>query len=242
MSIINLLPPDYLLRRSQKRANVLCLGLFCVVMAGVLTAAVVSEQNSRRTMQVAQRVDGEYAEAIRLIQQMQQLDQEKKSLLAKAESASTLMERIPRSYLLATLTNALPENTSLINVTMDTKYIINSAPSGVGAQTDKAAAVSAARRPAKTSSSAVIVDITGLADTDVQVARFIATLARNPLTAAVDLVYSQEKTVNDAKVREFQVKLELKCNVDVMDFQQTAESPRGMDASPLAQANVGGRP
>src|ERR1039458_9805842 len=108
MGIINLLPQDYIAGRYRRRANWVCSILFAVVMAGVVGAAFVSDQNRRHTLEVSRRVDGDYAEAAKLIAQMQQLELQKALMLTKAGGSSALMERVPRSFLLGMLTNSLP--------------------------------------------------------------------------------------------------------------------------------------
>lgn len=207
MGIINLLPKDYIAGRYKRRANWVCSILFAVVMAGVVGAAFVSDQSRRHTMEVSHRVDGDYAEAAKLIAQMQQLELQKKLMLTKASTSSALMERVPRSFLLGMLTNSLPKGASLSAVELDTRRTI-----------------SYSQVPAKASSTSggppkpplvVVIDVKGLASTDVEVARFIANLARNPLAGSVDLAYSQEKLVDGSSMREFQIKIELRNNSQV---------------------------
>ena len=58
MSIVNLLPDDYVEQQRHSRANRMCLVLFLVVMAGVITAAVVSERSGRHTQEILDRFAG----------------------------------------------------------------------------------------------------------------------------------------------------------------------------------------
>jgi hypothetical protein len=69
----------------------------------------------------------------------------------------------------------------------------------------------------------------------VEVARFITNLVRCPLMKSVDLVYSQQKNVSNSPVREFQVKMELKPNVDVIDVLRSADRT-GIGRQPSGQA------
>jgi len=209
MSTINLLPEDYLRNRARKRANILCLILFAVVMVGVLAAAVVTDRNSRNTRKVCEQVNASYAEAARLIEQVNRLRDQKGILLGKAEQASALQERVPRSYILGTLANALPERASVLSIRLETK-------TADAERTSKFDAV-AAQRTGKAPPLVVDLVVTGQAATDVDVARFITGLARNPLLANVDLVYSEQRTVDKNPIREFQVRMEVKPGVDVLD-------------------------
>jgi Tfp pilus assembly protein PilN len=230
MSTINLLPEDYLRSRARKRANILCLVLFAVVMAGVLTAAVVTDRNSRNTRNVCDQVNASYAEAAKLIEQVNRLRDHKTTLLAKAEQASALQERVPRSYILGTLTNALPERASVLSVRLETRAADPERMSKFGAV--------AAQRGGK---APLFVDlvVTGQAATDMDVARLIANLARNPLLANVDLVYSEERTVDKNAIREFQVKMEVKPGIDVLDVIGPP-APAHAAAAPKAPAQKGG--
>lgn len=215
MSLLNLLPDDYLLQRGRRRENVLCLGLFAVVMIAVVGAILASGASSRQTCLVRDRVNAQYADAAKLIDQMQQLQAQKAALLAKAEQASALLERVPRSYVLGVIANACPENTSLVQVRLDTRHI-------EAADVERLAAskfdLAQQKRLGIASSTLVEIEVTGQASTDVEVARLIANLAQNPLLTGVDLVYSEQKMVDQVAVREFQVKMALKPNMDVMDL------------------------
>ena len=113
MHVINFLPDDYLQRRSLRRANLLCLALGggALVALGALSGLFVY-----RAMQVTVErtiAESQYAEASRQIDQLKQLENRKAGLLHKVELSTTLLERVPRSYLLARLTNYLPAHTSL---------------------------------------------------------------------------------------------------------------------------------
>jgi len=219
MSIINLMPEDYLKLRAKHRASVICLMLFAVVMVGVLTAALVSEQSRRRTLQVRDRVDRDYAEAAKLIRQMQNLQVRKRTLLRKAELTASLMERVPRSYLLAVVTNALPQGASLTKFDLERKRVTVIAKStNKGSKKKTKFATVSQQRSARSQPYVIAVNVTGLAGTDIQVAKFIAAVAGNPLAKTVDLIYSQEKFVDKVTMREFRIKIDLRTNVDVIDI------------------------
>ena len=219
MSTINLLPEDYLERRAQQRANILCLILFSIVMAGVVGAAVVTEEKARQTRLIRERVNRDYEEAGKLISQLQGLGAMKKDVIAKAHVAADLQERVPRSYLMATLTNALPAGASLMEVNVRTTQTrtVSAAPvSKFQAQSAaRGDAALAAAPPPSVPPTTVTVEVFGLAQTDVQVAQFIATMVRNELMETVDLAYSEETTYDNAKVRKFLVSMVMKNEADV---------------------------
>jgi Tfp pilus assembly protein PilN len=226
MSTINLLPADYLHRRAQQRANVLCLILFGVVMAGVVGAAVVSEEQVRQVRATREQVNEQYRQASQLIARMQQLEGKKQEVIAKAQMASELLERVPRSYLLASLTNALPAGGSLTDVELSTTQAKTAAAAPVGK--NKFRSRTAQREGEKTSPAKtereplkVSLTVTGLAQTDEQVAQFIANMKRNSLMASVDLLFSEEAEIDKIMARKFKVTMDLKPNAQV-DAEEAA--------------------
>lgn len=225
MSTINLLPENYLHHRREHRTNVICMILFVVMIGAVFCASVVSKRSLAHTLAIRNRVDTSYAEAAKLISQMHELEAQKVKMLRKAEVTASLVERVPRSTLLAVITNALPDGASLKTLDLQTQKIIRRTKS-VADDNDKQTGTKLTTEPRKSppvsAETIVCVEITGLAATDVQVARFIANLARNPLTASVDLCYSEEKKVRGMTVREFQIKTVLKDEVDAIEFVRPA--------------------
>jgi Tfp pilus assembly protein PilN len=242
---MNLLPNEYIQRKGAQRSNRVCLGLFVIVMVGVLAAAAASYRCQSNTQCVLDRVDEDYQQATAMMSELNQLQQQKQMMLEKARSTSTLLERIPRSYVLAVLTNSLPPNTSLLDVNLYPKRIVTPAAAAAARDAKFASKTGAAATSATQVFSEII--ISGLADTDVAVARFIANLARSPLASSVDLVYSQEKTIEikDSRkvvidkplVREFQVRVVLRGDLDVIDVigKPVAQAPQ------LETVAMGGR-
>jgi len=231
MSTINLLPEDYLQRRRQHRGNMICAVLFGVVIVSICGAAVVSQESTRRTRQVADRMSAAYADAAKLIDEVHQLEKQKANMLDKAKRSAALMERMPRSYLLAMLTNAMPEGTSLKSVRM----AIQAAGEAEPAKAPAGKAPGASKAP----KLSVAMSVTGKAATDVQVARFIACLAAHPLTEVVDLVYSKEsREPQDKGSREFQLSVILKPDADVLDAIRN-EQPSEPTGKAQAQLSMG---
>ncbi|MFB3891852.1 MAG: PilN domain-containing protein [Phycisphaerae bacterium] len=218
MSTINLLPNDYVQRSARRRANILCVALFGVVMAAVLGAALVGDRSSRHTRHVRDQVDAAYAYAAQQIQQLQSLEARRQTMQDRAEAIGSLLERVPRSRLLGIIANALPENTSLTKVDLETKrLVLPIATPAPGAKAPTKFDAVAAARASKGPPVVVTMELIGLAATDVQVARFISNLARNSLIQSADLVFSQEKLIDKIPTREFQVHLELKNGADAIN-------------------------
>jgi len=231
MSIINLLPDDYLHRRAARRTNALCLVLFAIVMAGVLAGVAVSQRSVNNTQKVLDNVNADYADASKLIDRLQTLDKQKQMMAHKAELTTNLLERQPRSYLLAMVTNCMPETACIETLRLyPKKIIIAPTPPAEGEPQNRRGA-----KAEKKERSVVEMEITGLASTDVDVSTLMANLSMSPLSESVDLAYSQDKPIDikdpksdkvlDKKTfREFQVRMVLKPGVDVLDFVGQTET------------------
>lgn len=226
MSMINLLPEDYIERRGRRRANVLCLGLFVIVMIAVLGAWTVSERRLGHTEEVLERLNQQYTEAARQIDQMQRLEIQRQGLRRKAERTAALVGPVPQSTVLAVISNARPENLCLLEMElMVEKHVYRASRTTKFAREED-------ESPAEVVHRAIGLEITGLAGTDVEVAKFIANLVRHPLVepGSVDLVYSEGAEFEDEAVRQFEIRLALRSNADVVAI---AEEMRPAEGEPV---------
>ena len=237
MSTINLLPKDYIQRRSRHRANVMCLVLFIVVMIGLGGAVLVSERSRTYTCQTLECINADYAEAAKLVEQMHRLEAQRQYMQIKAQKTVSLVERVPRSTILAVITNARPKNTSILKLKFETKKIV-SAKSSVAAKSKFATVANS--RSKKQAERVILMEITGLASTDVEVARFIANLAAHPLIQTVDLEFSKEERIKELEItmREFKILVVLKPKIDAMDALRQAQ---GGSPAPIATGSVNHR-
>ena len=118
---LSFLPEDYLQRRIARRTNVICLALFVVVMGGVIAAWFVTDRQRREIKVLQDDVNRQYEEAAQRIDQLDQLKKKKQKMLQKAKITSALVERIPRSFLLAELINHMPATLSLLELELETE-------------------------------------------------------------------------------------------------------------------------
>ena len=229
MSTINLLPDDYLKKRGQRRSNVVCMALFAVVISAVIGANAVTSRSESHTLEVRNRVNEEYARATKHIQHKQALEMRKAVMLQKAELTASLVERMPRSTVLGIVATACPKGVNLDELTLLCKPRVQKSQSSTKSKRRRRTKLSTRSRKSTAPPSVdVSMTISGRAETDTQVARFIANLAGNrPLIRDVNLVFSQEKLAGldpkDPKnkgviVREFEIRLRLDPEVDALEM------------------------
>jgi Tfp pilus assembly protein PilN len=222
---LSFLPEDYLETKRQQRTNFICAGLFVLIMTGVGVAFTITEKQTRAVEREHTETGKRHAEAASLIEQGRQLKEKQFKMNAQANLTASLLERVPRSVLLAELTNAKPGGVSFLDLMLDSK-VHSGATAGSGAKSQfeiKRAAMDAANGSGPKSSNEpalakvydVTVKVTGVADNDSQVAQFMAALNKSKLVRDVNLLISDEFIVADVKMRKFQVDMSVDPNAEV---------------------------
>ena len=222
MDNVDFLPEDYLHRKAQQRTNLLCLVLFFTVTAGVIAAFVVTEKRHAETLDLRDQVNSEFAEASKRLKQLKTMESQRATMMRKAEVTATLLERVPRSFLMAEITNSLPAGVSLIDFEMKTQ--VKKMPRQVKKQSkyEKRKRRKRGRNKVEEQKdeveipiTEVLLELTGLAATDVQVAQFIATLGRSSLFEEIGLAFSEESKLEDELLRKFRVMIRIHSDADV---------------------------
>jgi Tfp pilus assembly protein PilN len=217
---LSFLPDDYLDRKAQRRSNVLCAMLAVIVIATIGAAFSVTERMNRTVDQENAAVTAEYTEAAKQITQVQDLQNKQRMMAHEAELSASLLEKVPRSMILADVTNALPAGVSLLDFGLDAK---RRAPAP---DKNKQAANPAAPQPIVTEPALadpveydVSIKLTGVADTDVQVSTFISQLSHCKLLKDVNLLISDEYSIGEQKLRRFQLEMNLNPSADVTNLK-----------------------
>src|SRR5689334_11710442 len=118
---LSFLPDDYLENKAQRRANVICAILFLVTMVTIGLAFTTSEKAKR---EMEQRHTAKYQElsaAAKKIEQFKELQEKQRTMAHQAELTASLLEKVPRSLILAKITNALPTSCSLTEFALESK-------------------------------------------------------------------------------------------------------------------------
>jgi Tfp pilus assembly protein PilN len=208
---INFLPEDYLERRAQRRTNIVCLFLFVLVMTGVVGAYVVTQGHKKAKDMESAQVGKELQAMHESLKQVDALETKKKQMEEKAAVSAMLIEPVPRSLLLAIITNHMPEGVSLTDYKLATKEIVdkNAEAAKKTAARDKKSRLSGAGAAETAEPSCpqtqTLIELTGLAQNDIQVANFIANLNRSKLLGQVDLGMSKEYKISEETLRQFKL-------------------------------------
>jgi Tfp pilus assembly protein PilN len=241
MQVTNFLPDDYLTRCGARRANWVCLGIAAGTL--LLLGAAVAFVLVRSWAMVGMRfiVEAQYQEASRQIEDLEQLEQHKAGLLRKVELSTDLLERVPRSHVLARLTNHLPEHTSLTSMTMQVEQMkvpVDSTADGTAppATAKRTKGRAGKKQPRVIRVKRVRFRLDGLAETDVEVAEYISRLHTDPLFETVDLQFSEAFPYQEGvTMRRFQMSFLLSEDADKTLESFGTEPPAVADSAPTAK-------
>jgi len=205
---INFVPDDYIQSSESRRANLMYFVLFVVVMAALGGSFVTIKIRQRVLSANEGLVNAKMTQARVAIKQFEQLQTKRKAMMKAALTTAELLEPVPRSLLLASLTNNLPTGVSLLRLN-----IVQKEPKKTGrvAPTSKYAAEQAKKAAAvvaEVSREKLLethIGIEGIAPSDIQVAAYIERLSSSALLDNVALVKSKEHEINDTMFRQFKL-------------------------------------
>jgi Tfp pilus assembly protein PilN len=208
---LSFLPDDYLARKASRRANALCAGLSVVVMGAIASAFWFTERSMREVDTRSAAVDKQFTDAARSIDQVNKMKQQQRKIVRQAELAASLVEKVPRSNLLAEFTNALPAGTSLLDFALESRTKVTAGSVSVGKKTPQAAVAAAGAASGTPQPEPVKYDVylklTGIADSDVQVAGFMSKLNESRLVTDVRLMISDTFKHGDREMRRFVIEM-----------------------------------
>jgi len=195
--------------------------LFALVVVGVIGAYVYTERELARADKLMQKVNKQFAIHTERLQKLQMMQLQKKKMITKAVVTAALLERVPRSFLLAQIANNLPSGVSLLEFDLETKV---KKPASSVRKSSRYKARKAAKKHAKSGEKPLrreiretYIKLVGIAPTDVQVAQFIRALGRSKLVKEINLVYSQQDKIDDEIVRKFSIEILLRPDAHVTE-------------------------
>jgi len=168
------------------------------------------------------------------LKQLELVETKRKEMMQKASISASLMEPVPRSLLLATITNALPPNVSLVNYKLSSKVASEKSSKKKAVSRNKKRKKKKKKKNdeqkpvVKASKWETKIEIEGLALNDLQVAQLIANLNGSHLFKQVNLVFSEEHNINEELLRHFKVMVMLDPDVRASEEDVTLARQKGV--------------
>jgi CRISPR/Cas system CMR-associated protein Cmr5 small subunit len=213
---INFVPDDYIHGNECRRTNLMYLVLLMVVMIA-LGGAFMTIRIRQGALDTREKfVNARMVRAKEAIKQFEELQTKRKVMIKTALTTAELLEPVPRSVLLASLTNNLPIGVSLLrlNVIQKETKRVNRITAANKYEQEQAKKTAAQQEVSQEKLLETYIDIEGIAPSDLQVAAYIERLsASGGLLDNVALVESKEEKIDDAVFRRFKLTAMLKKDV-----------------------------
>ncbi len=228
------LPEDYIERKTASRATIIGLTLFGVVMFGVVGAFLVTNRRWSEIRAQQQKINEEYELEARKIEQLKSLEAQRAVMMSKAEITAALIEKVPRSILLAELITRMPRDITLLDLELKSKRLDTQPKTtdaaGAGKQAaakvknltaaatkgkdDKAAEPTKARAPRFD----FTLTLSGVAANNNDIAEYLGQLQACPLLGTVELQYIKETIISDVGLRRFEIIAQLRPEADAHEL------------------------
>jgi len=196
-----------------------------------------------------EEVSRAFAAEAKQIEQLKILEAQRDELKEKADVTLALVERVPRSILMAELINRMPKQLTLTDLSLKSKRIQEAPRVVPKATTSLAVPQTLAQIKASQANGGVVaasvpdsapkpqppkfdfrLEIVGLSATDEDVADYYQSLVSCPLLDHVDMIYSSDIVVDEVSMRKFRIEASIRTTADARNI------------SPLHVPRLGGKP
>jgi len=233
---VNFVPDDYAQGNECRRTNFMYIVLFAVMMIALGGSYVAIMIRQHACMASEKVVNDRLAQMQEAIKQFEELQIKRREMMKTALTTAELIEPVPRSIVLASLTNNLPQGVSLSELKLIQK---EPKPGSYSARTSKyEAAQKASQQDSGSENDEPVnpgkllethIQIGGIAPSDLQVAAYIESLGKSMIVDTVALVESKECKVESNTFRQFKLTAMLKKEVhltkeDIEQIRHKAES------------------
>jgi Tfp pilus assembly protein PilN len=234
------LPRDYVAGKAERRATLTLLVIFTVVMVAIVSAFMVTSQQWNEVRRQQRLIDAAYAEEQVKIQQLRELEEQRAELVDKAEVTTALIDRVPRSVLLAEIVTRMPGRVTLLEMNLESKRIrATTPPAAASAAQGRAGGVRSISATARTNPQNTTrgargaqgdapaerpkvepprfestLTLIGVATVNNDIADFLQALKACPLLEQVDLQYIQATVIDDIDRRKFEIHARLRPDAD----------------------------
>ncbi len=226
---INFVPDDYVQNNESRKMNLIYIVLLLAVLVALGGSFVTIKIRQRACTVKENLVNQRMAQTQETMKQLEELQTKRKEMMKTALTTAELLEPVPRSILLAALTNNLPSGVSLMDLNFMQKEPKNTVQSSVSKfQATQTGTKDSQERLSMEQLLETNINIEGVATSDLQVAEYIKKLSVSNLLDNVALVESKEYKVEETAFRRFKLTAMLKKDVhlskeDVEDIRGKAE-------------------
>lgn len=234
------LPEDYVKSKGERRANMLSLTLFGVMMLAVVAAFFATNRKWMSVRNEQRSINAMYVREAEKIEGLKALEMQRAEMITKAEVTAALVERVPRSVLFAELVRRMPKDLTLTELELVSTEVRvprgNSRSSGVrtlsgsGSSKDKAKAKSKSKDKKEEPVSTIYVPqftqtlrIVGVGLENNDIATYIENLRGSELLESVELKFIKESKIEGVLLRSFELGAQIRKGADARGLVKPVE-------------------
>ncbi len=231
------LPEDYVKSKGERRANMLSLTLFGVMMLAVVAAFFATNRKWMSVRNEQRSINAMYVREAEKIEELKSLEKQRSEMITKAEVTAALVERVPRSVLFAELVRRMPEDLTLTELELksdEVKVARSSArSSGVRTLTGSTGSKSKSKSKDKKeeAESTIFVPqfnqslrIVGVGLENDDIADYIENLRACELLEGVELKYIKESKIDGVLLRSFELSAQIRKGADARGLVKPIEA------------------
>ncbi|MBS0197432.1 MAG: PilN domain-containing protein [Planctomycetes bacterium] len=228
------LPHDYIEARTETRANILMLTLFAIAMGGVVAAFFVTNRHWQHLRQQQEAVSADYAAEGKKIEQLKSLENQRASMMEKAEITAALVEKLPRWAVLGELSLRMPTSMRLDQFTIKSTRQMPPAPPPTTGPAPQSLVKNLAdkvkdtkKEPEKPKVTVprfdYAVTIAGTAAENNDIADFLSSVRQSPAFEKVELQFIKDGKENGKDMRKFEVTAGLRQSVSTSELSNSLQ-------------------
>lgn len=229
------LPEDYVKSKGERRANMLSLTLFGVMMLAVVAAFFATNRKWMSVRNEQRSINAMYVREAEKIEELKALEVQRSDMINKAEVTAALVERVPRSVLFAELVRRMPEDLTLTELELESEEVkvARGARSSGGVRTLTGAgekSKSKDKKKEEEAGSTVYVPqynqtlrIMGVGLENDDIATYIENLRSSELLDSVELRFIKESKIDGVLLRSFELTAGIRKGADARGLVKPVE-------------------
>lgn len=217
------LPEDYVKSRGERRANLLSLSLFGVMMLAVVAAFFATNKKWMTVRDEKRSINAMYVQEAAKIDELKELESQRDELIKKAEVTAALVERVPRSLLFAEIVRRMPDEVKLLELSLESEQIKKAAPNkkSAGVRTLSGAGKKAGvKADDKAEEDSLVPEyrqtltLVGVGRDNDNIADYIQSLKNCAILTGVELQYIKETKIEGVELRKFELQARIREGID----------------------------
>lgn len=211
MNQINFLPETYVRHRAARKRRFGHVGITVMVLFVLGSWWYVEHNTLREIRNLERQLEAQVGQARTELTQVQQLTAQRKVLAHQDHVRRQLAQPLSHTQVIEMIGQIMPRSITLTDLTVVARRTPMQTPAA--AKAAKAANSPTAPKVANTD-EALLIEFSGLAPDDVEIANLIGALSDNPAFSGVKMLFSRSVTTRGVVGREFRMEMQVPLDRD----------------------------